>query len=247
MCFLLAIPNEAANFSVNVSGRKSSDQALKNCGPDSTCGKLPAKTSRLHTRKDPEFSINTTNSQSFTADAKVSSTYHLLLVPSPPCPLFSMAIPRSWDAALESLLDAPTYAKADVKWSNKIVNVIGDARTFGDAITRSVPCGDIQVAQKKIIDDPSKTRENHIRRMIMAPLTPRKPCVIPCPMQAVKQRDKQKIEKIMRQRSALSGLTALGRADFVKESDRIARAPNLEKRTCVSTAGKRRPTFYWGM
>jgi hypothetical protein len=63
----------------------------------------------------------------------------------------------------------------------------------------------------------------------------------------VKQRDKQKIEKIMRQRTALSALGSLARLEMVKQSDKTVREPSIEKRNSVSIAGKRMPTFYWGI
>jgi hypothetical protein len=157
-----------------------------------------------------------------------------------------VAIPPSWDGGLETLLQAPTYASADVRWSNKIVNIIGDTQTFSEAINRLVPCGNIQVATKKLVEDPSKMRENYIRKRIMTPLSPRKPVVIPCPCQAVKQRDRQKLEKILRQRSALSALSKGLPQEGPKENGQVARHVEFAKRTC-SSLSKRRPTFYWGM
>lgn len=123
---------------------------------------------------------------------------------------------------------------------------IGDTRTFFEAINRRMPVGSIEKVHVSQ-EDPSRTRERFIRKMILAPLSPRKPLVIPCPAAAVKQRDKQKLEKIMRQRNCRSMLAkCVDPLPAMKENQRIVRQSTIEKRVIPSMNPQHR-TFYWGM
>jgi hypothetical protein len=157
-----------------------------------------------------------------------------------------MAVPKCWDTGLEALLSTPTYTRVNVSWGELITDNVGDTKDFFEAITKRIPCGDIHHAQKKLIEDPARTRENRIRRMIIAPLSPHKPIVIPCPAQAVKQRDKQKIEKVLRQRNPMMFIGSISIPETQKDESLIVRHPGIEKRSSVSMF-QRRPMFYWGV
>ena len=70
------------------------------------------------------------------------------------------------------------------------------------------------VKKKKIVVPPAKvgilqTKEDMIRKIILKPLSPRKPDVIPGSKQLVKQRDKYGIENIVQQRNRRHILSSL--------------------------------------
>jgi hypothetical protein len=154
-------------------------------------------------------------------------------------------VPRSWDTALEALLTASNLQSAKPRWSDRIIDTIQETKTFLDAINRHVIGATDGPGPKKHIEDPARVRENHIRHMIQAPLPPRKPIVIPCPYAAVKQRDKQKLERVIRQRTTAASLGIISMPHFPKENCRIARRPNVGNRSFSSMTSTKR-TFYWG-
>jgi hypothetical protein len=152
---------------------------------------------------------------------------------------------RSWDSALESLIQTNKYSAANHRWTNTIVDTVGDASTFGDAINREFPHMRTSQAGGQATDDQTKVRENHIRRMIMAPLSPRKPIEIPGSAVAVKKRDKQRLEKIVRQRRAAFAQAKFSLEIEQKDNTNIVRQTAVRKRD-FSANRPRRPTFYWG-
>lgn len=155
-------------------------------------------------------------------------------------------LPKSWDAGLEALLQAGSYQQLDVKWGDKVKDNIGNTTTFFEAINKRMPIGSIEKVHVSQ-EDPSRTRERFIRKMILAPLSPRKPCVIPCPAAAVKQRDKQKLEKIIRQRNCRSMIArCVDPLPAMKENQRVVRQSTIEKRV-VSSIHPQHRTFYWGI
>jgi hypothetical protein len=149
--------------------------------------------------------------------------------------------PRVWDNALEDLLDARTY-DANIRWTDRVLNRVANAKTFQEAINRPLRPPRV-VRSGAPSEDPSHARENHVRHMILAPLSPRKPVIIPCPYAAVKQRDKQKLEKIMRHRKA--GLGRISIPEKEKENVNHVRSPEVVMRTFSSMASTKR-VFYWG-
>ncbi|OHT12400.1 hypothetical protein TRFO_17769 [Tritrichomonas foetus] len=112
-------------------------------------------------------------------------------------------LPRGWDPALEELLAAPIKRAerlSNIGWSERNMTKILDTKTLIEAINvRSVKEESVTTWV-----DPLKARASRINHLINMPLSPRKPIVIPCSCAAVKQRDKQKIEKIIRQRNRVS-------------------------------------------
>jgi hypothetical protein len=153
-------------------------------------------------------------------------------------------LPRSWDPALETLLNTPALILAKPRWSDRIIDTIQDTKTFLDAINRHVGGADDN-GPKRPIEDPARVRENHIRHMILAPLSPRKPIVIPCPYAAVRQRDKQKLEKVVRERTTAASLGLISMPQLPKENCQLARRPIVAHRTFSSMTSSKR-TFYWG-
>jgi hypothetical protein len=149
-------------------------------------------------------------------------------------------VPRSWDPGLEGLLNARTY-EADVRWSERLLNDVADSKTFADAIQRQ-----LRRARARGGEDPSRVRENHVRHMVLAPLSPRKPVIIPCPYAAVRQRDKQKLERVYRNRPAESGLRAVPRPEGEKQNTNVCREPAVAIRALSSMAARKR-VFYWGV
>jgi hypothetical protein len=152
-------------------------------------------------------------------------------------------MPRLWDGAVETFLQTKRYTAATVRWSDRIANSISDSTTLLDAISRHIPVDGANARHRA--DDPMHERENHVRHMILAPLSPRKPIVIPCPAAAVRQRDKQKLEKVIRQRVQASAIGRLTAPVVQKENTRPYRAVTISRREFSSM----RPinhTFYWG-
>jgi hypothetical protein len=147
----------------------------------------------------------------------------------------------SWDLALEALLRAPSYS-TEVRWTDQLIDRVGDVKTFAQAI---LPPTDGRGPSHAAVD-PTRTRENHLRRLILAPLSPRKPVIIPCPAAAIKQRDKQKIEKVMRYRKAVSRMARITVPEKEKENGNLVRKPEVEMRP-FSSLGSTRPVFYWGV
>jgi hypothetical protein len=149
--------------------------------------------------------------------------------------------PSSWDSGLESLLNARSY-NADIQWSERLLNGVADTKTFTDAINRQIR----KASMPRSGEDPSRVRENHVRHMILEPLSPRKPVIIPCPYAAVKQRDKQKLEKVYRNRPVGSQLRKVRPPDGEKQNTAHVRAPTVAPRGLSSMASRKR-VFYWGV
>jgi hypothetical protein len=154
-------------------------------------------------------------------------------------------VPKSWDGALEALLQTTKFTSADVRWSDRIVDNVSESQTFVEAIHRTFAANALPTDPKKGAIDPTRARENHIRRMVLAPLSPRKPIVIPCPIAAVRQRDKQKLERVIRQRTAASAVARLAIPAAVKANTRPYRTVLIAKRDFSSMKSMKR-TFYWG-
>ena len=111
--------------------------------------------------------------------------------------------PQTWDRTLEQFLETPVDQYPELKdqrfsWTNQTLHNYSNAPTFVAAING--------VKKKTIILPPSKngilqTKEDMIRKIILKPLSPRKPDVIPGSRLIVKQRDKYQIENIVQQRN----------------------------------------------
>ncbi|KAK8894970.1 hypothetical protein M9Y10_023412 [Tritrichomonas musculus] len=112
------------------------------------------------------------------------------------------SLPKDWDSGLEELLKAPLCSAvrlSNIPWNEQTLDKIMDTKTFIEAINVTPP------QEKSVICtvNPLVTRTKRISHLINAPLSPRKPIIIPCSHRTVKQRDKQHIEKIFRQRNRL--------------------------------------------
>jgi hypothetical protein len=81
--------------------------------------------------------------------------------------------------------------------------------------------------------------------MILAPLSPRNAIAMPCSYTAVKQRDKQKLGKVIRQRTTAASLGLVSMPQLPKENCHLARRPGVDKRMFTSITSIKR-TFYWG-
>ena len=120
-------------------------------------------------------------------------------------------LPQTWDHTLEKFLETPVDQYMDFKeqkfqWTNQTLHNYSRAPTFVAAING--------VKKKKIVVPPAKvgilqTKEDMIRKIILKPLSPRKPDVIPGSKQLVKQRDKYGIENIVQQRNRRHILSSL--------------------------------------
>jgi hypothetical protein len=153
-------------------------------------------------------------------------------------------LPRLWDGALEAFLQTRQYTAATVHWSDRVASRLAGMSTLVDAVNQHLP-GDSALAHASHrADDATHTRQNQIRRMILAPLSPRKPTVIPCPAAAIRQPDKHKLEKVVRQRARMSALlppVSMGQ----KENARLYRPVAVSRRE-FSSMRPIIPTFYWG-
>ena len=155
-------------------------------------------------------------------------------------------IPPSWDASLEALLQTPNYREATMKWSNKVTDYVGNTKTFVEAINRRMPIGDIsKTASGLTLNDGQRMREYQIRRIIQAPLSPRKPIIIPVANLAAKPKDKHQVEDIVRERKFKSAMARLIPPSAEKDNARLARESTIERRTFSSMRSPHR-TFYWG-
>ena len=146
-----------------------------------------------------------------------------------------------WDPALETLLKADNYKNINAKWTDRNLYYISETKTFMEAI-------DNKPQHKKnpmISEDPTRSKENHIRHIILRPLSPRKPIVIPRSTSSSVQRDKQKLEQIVKQRSQKQATQQLSNYYFTKDNQNIARRSTLQ-RMQFSSYGSRKPTYYWG-
>ena len=80
-----------------------------------------------------------------------------------------------WDSALEDLLKAGNYKEINTKWSERNLYYVSEAKTFMEAIDNTPQKKNNPAAS----EDPTRSKENHIRHIILKPLSPRKPIVIP--------------------------------------------------------------------
>lgn len=162
-------------------------------------------------------------------------------------------LPRCWDPALEEILSIPVpqaHTRPNVTWSDTTKSFFDESRTFFDVINVKRPAQAIDSVTGSTEIDPVKQRENKIRRMILQPLSPRKPIIIPCSESQVKQRDKQKLEKVMRARQAKSSLSEIIDVPieygYHQEAKRNSYRPLMVESTFKSAPVKKQPIFYWG-
>lgn len=162
-----------------------------------------------------------------------------------------MTLPRSWDPALETFLEAPISKSIDsgIIWKDRTVDAILPTKTIVEAINRHIPTEGFNSIEDENID-PLKARENKIRKMIEAPLSPRKPIVIPCPYAAVKQRDKMKLEKIRRKRNRLldpNKFIPPVNANSSSNSRLVRRFGILDVQARMNTAPGKPTNSFWGV
>ena len=151
---------------------------------------------------------------------------------------------NNWDRALEQLLSSTSYKQADPKWSDRNLCLMMETKSFMDAVNDDP---NAKGSHTRVVDDPTRTREKHIRNMISRPLSPRKPIVIPCSGVRTWQKDKQQLENIIRMRNhkVITPIAMLHNTSTIKESQNVTRPSTVQKMR-VNTASRRKPTFYWG-
>ena len=154
-------------------------------------------------------------------------------------------IPPSWDTNLEALLQTPNYQQAHMNWSSKVTDYVGNTKTFIEAINRRMPIGDISKSSSSLMNDSQRTREYQIRRIILAPLSPRKPAAVHIAQTAPQPKDRHQVEEIVRERKFKSTMSRLVPPLAQKDNTRLARESTIEKRTFSSLRPPHR-TFYWG-
>ena len=120
-------------------------------------------------------------------------------------------LPQTWDKTLETFLSTPIDNYNGLKaqtfdWTNQTLHNYSNAPTFVAAINGT--------KKKKIILPPSnkgilQSKEDMVRKMILKPLSPRKPDVIPGSRLIVKQRDRFAVENIIQQRNKRHLLSSL--------------------------------------
>lgn len=113
------------------------------------------------------------------------------------------SLPKDWDSGLEEFLKAPMVSAirlSNIPWSEQTIDRVMDTKTLIEAINVT------PLKEKSIVyrENPLLVRTKRVNHLINAPLSPRKPIIIPCSHRTVNQRDKQRIEKIFRQRNKLS-------------------------------------------
>ena len=154
-------------------------------------------------------------------------------------------IPKSWDSGLEALLATTSYEQANVKWGNTVSENMGKTKTFIEAINKKMPAGNITRTVNLGLNKSSKTREAQIRRMILAPLSPRKPIVIPCLRSVTREHDKQEVEKAVQQKHYRAVLAQFTPPAASQTKRALYRETTIEKRGLASLR-PRSTTFYWG-
>lgn len=146
-----------------------------------------------------------------------------------------------YDHALEDLLKAGHYKEINTNWTDRNLFYMSETKTFMEAIDNK-PRKKMNPA---ISEDPTRSKENHIRHIIMRPLSPRKPIVIPRSTSTSVHRDKQGLEKIIKQRSQRQTTQQLPSYNITKDNQNIARHSTIP-RIQLSSYGSRKPTYYWG-
>lgn len=147
-----------------------------------------------------------------------------------------------WDPALETLLNTDNYKEINTNWTERNLFYISETKTFMEAIDDKP-----QHKNNPIVsEDPTRSKENHIRHIILKPLSPRKPLVIPRSTSSSVHRDKQGLEQIIKQRSQKQTAQQLSNYYLTKDNQSIAR-PSTLPRIQFSSYGSRKPTYYWGV
>ena len=146
-------------------------------------------------------------------------------------------LPSGWDPAFEKLISSPIVRGqnfSNIAWSDRNLNNLDDAPSSSLVdFLRAQPAVDESVTAPV---DPSKVRSNRINHLINMPLSPRKPIVIPGSNPIVRQRDKQKIEKIIKQRKRISNMEVFKMINDVRESAPITR--NVSRPVPLSLRGR---------
>lgn len=110
------------------------------------------------------------------------------------------SLPRDWDGALEEFLNS------SMQRASKVSNISWDQKTLKEYSNTKTLIEAINVNETKEMPIKERTRtykysENRIKTLINHSLSPRKNTIIPCSRNAIKQRDKQRIETIFRERN----------------------------------------------
>ena len=112
-------------------------------------------------------------------------------------------LPQTWDMNLEKMLETPIsdieeLTKFKFDWTNQTMNNYSNAPTFIAAINgvraKKTP-------NKQDIKGVFSTKEDMVKKMILKPRSPRKPCIIPGAKNFVRQRDKYGVETVVQQRN----------------------------------------------
>lgn len=118
--------------------------------------------------------------------------------------------PKNWDPALDSLLNTPlstSVYKRKYDWNQSTVETYETAPTFIAAINIS---GKRKMPPPKNHPAINTAYAEHVQKMILKPLSPRKPTVIPGSQTSLmKFRDRYAIESILQQRNRRTMLSRL--------------------------------------
>lgn len=153
-----------------------------------------------------------------------------------------MSLPRSWDDSLERLIGTSSV-HAEVEWGAKVKEYLGDTATFIEAINRRIPVGDITRTKPRVVNDPTRVREERLIRLMEARVPARKPVVLPCPRAAVIQRDKQRLEMVIRERRERAGIPMRPVVANSMVTQGLVRRPTVAHR---SVSCQKPRAFYWG-
>jgi len=118
---------------------------------------------------------------------------------------------EDWDPALDQLLSTPVELfnlQREYHWSDKNEMIKGSVHSFLGAINTNAKVQK-DMKRKKVTSELLKSQENHIKKMIEAPLSPRKLIIVPGSKSVVKKRDKYAIEGIVQKRNTRSVLSSL--------------------------------------
>lgn len=153
-----------------------------------------------------------------------------------------MCPPRGkYDRGLEAFLHQTSYG-TEVQWSDRVADRYIGATSLMEAVQKP-----LRATRRRggvtLVSDVSAVRENRIQRMIDKPLSPRKPVLLPCQRSGVIERDKQRLERVVRQRHR----GGQGPIVPVKDNAQVVRPMTIGACAGMGTANRPKTrTFYWG-
>ena len=135
---------------------------------------------------------------------------------------------------------------SNIPWNEQTIDRVMDTKTLIEAINVT------PIKEKSIVvrENPLMVRTKRVNHLINAPLSPRKPIIIPGSHRAVNQRDKQRIEKIFRQRNRLSNASISSYEMKEEQSssidEKVSKLPPLSTNTGNESTSLNRSTTSFG-